>query len=200
MSAAPTLDVSTLPTHAHGPRSLMWWGTMGLILIESSVFAGSIAAYFYLRLFANEWPPNGPPPALLFGTLNIAILLASGLPNHFTKKAAEAEDLRKVRIGLVVCLVFSFAFLVVRAFEFTTLNTHWTDNAYGSIVYAVMILHTAHLLTDSVDSAVLTVLMFKGPIEGTRFVDVSENALYWWFVVASWIPIYLTVYIAPRIM
>ena len=33
--------------------------------------------------------------------------------------------------------------------------------------------------------------------ERPRFVDVSENALYWYFVVWSWLPIYAVVYGAP---
>jgi cytochrome c oxidase subunit III len=198
MNARTDLDVSRLPTYAFGNRSLMWWGTLGMILIESTVFLMAIVTYFYLRELTVDWPPAGAPPSLVFGTINTLVLLASAIPNQWTKHVAEREDLRKVRIGLVVCLAFSAVFLVVRALEFGALNTHWDQNAYGSIVYALMTLHTIHLITDVGDSLVLTVLMFKGPLEGRRFVDVSENALYWWFVVGSWIPIYATVYLVPR--
>ena len=45
----------------------------------------------------------------------------------------------------------------------------------------------------------LAALLYVGPFEGKRFVDVSENALYWYFVVLSWLPIYAVIYIAPRI-
>jgi cytochrome c oxidase subunit 3 len=31
----------------------MWWGTMGLMLIEGTVFALTIMAYFYLRSHSN---------------------------------------------------------------------------------------------------------------------------------------------------
>ena len=31
-----------------------------------------------------------------------------------------------------------------------------------------------------------------------RFVDIAENCGYWWFVVLSWVPIYLVVYWAER--
>jgi heme/copper-type cytochrome/quinol oxidase subunit 3 len=112
---------------------------------------------------------------------------------------AEREELGKVRIGLVIATVFGLAILAVRGFEFTVLNTHWRDHAYGSIVYALMLLHTTHLITDVIDTIVLGVLMFTGPLDGSRFVDVSENAMYWWFVVLGWIPVYLTIYIAPRV-
>jgi hypothetical protein len=59
-------------------------------------------------------------------------------------------------------------------------------------------LHTTHLVTDTWDTAVLDALFFPGPLEGKRYVDVSENALYWYFVVLSWLPIYAVVYLAPR--
>jgi cytochrome c oxidase subunit III len=193
------MDVSGLPTYAFGNRSLMWWGTFGMILIESTVFAIAIVAYFYLRDRADAWPPHGVPPVLTYGTWNTVVLLLSAIPNQWTKKRAEAEDLRGTRIGLVVCLAFAVAFLVLRGFEFGALQTSWNTSAYGSIVWALMILHTIHLVTDTLDSAVLTVLMFTGPLSGRRFVDVSENTVYWWFVVGSWLLIYATVYLAPRI-
>jgi cytochrome c oxidase subunit III len=199
LAAARVLDVSGLPTYGFGNRSLMWWGTLGMILIESTVFAIAIATYFYLREHSQQWPPHGTSPRLLFGTLNTVILLLSAIPNQWTKRAAEREDLRTVRIGLLVCLAFAAVFLIVRIFEFTALNTSWNDSAYGSAVYALMTLHTIHLVTDVFDTIVLTVLMFTGPLSGKRFVDCSENALYWWFVVGSWLVIYATIYIAPRL-
>jgi heme/copper-type cytochrome/quinol oxidase subunit 3 len=59
-------------------------------------------------------------------------------------------------------------------------------------------LHTTHLVTDAWDTGVLAVLSFTGPFESKRFVDVSENALYWIFVVLSWLPIYGVLYWVPR--
>jgi cytochrome c oxidase subunit I+III len=89
----------------------------------------------------------------------------------------------------------------VRVLEFRALNVHWYNNAYGSAVWILMGLHTAHLLTDAWDTVVLTVTMHKEElVEGKRFVDVSENAFYWYFVVASWLPIYAVVYLAPRLL
>jgi cytochrome c oxidase subunit III len=203
MSTVPlprrVLDVSGLPTYAFGHRSLMWWGTMGMILIESTVFVLACVTYFYLRERSYQWPVGGVPPDLFYGTFNTIVLLLSAIPNQWSKKAAEREDLRAVRISLLLCLAFSAVFLVVRGFEFAALHTSWNTSAYGSIVFALMMLHTVHLVTDVIDTAVLTALMFTSRISGRRFVDVSENALYWWFVVISWLVIYATVYLAPRI-
>jgi heme/copper-type cytochrome/quinol oxidase subunit 3 len=193
------LDVSHLPTFAFSHRSPMWWGTMGLMAIEGTVFALAVMSYFYLRSHATKWPMSQFPPDLIWGAINSFIMLGSVLPNWLAKRAAEKLDLPKVRLWMVVCLVFAVAFLVVRVFEFKALKTSWDENAYGSVVWMLMGLHTTHLVTDFYDSLVLTVLMFTGPLEGKRFVDVSENAAYWYFVVISWIPIYLVVYWGARL-
>jgi cytochrome c oxidase subunit III len=116
------------------------------------------------------------------------------------KKAAEREAIGPVRLWLVVALAFGLAFSSVRGMEFTALNVRWDTDAYGSIVWALMFLHTTHIGTDVLDTAVLTALMLTREGRGRRFVDVSENAFYWYFVVLTWLPIYAAVYIAPRVL
>jgi cytochrome c oxidase subunit III len=193
-----SLDVSGLPSYAFSHHSPMWWGTLGMIAIEGTVFALVIATYFYLRSHSTNWPMTTLPPDLLWGTINTAIMLASVLPNHLAKKAAEAHDVAGVRLWLVVAVLFGVAFLAVRVMEFAALNVRWDSNAYGSVVWVLLGFHTAHLATDWADTVVLAVLFFTGPLEGKRFVDVSENSLYWYFVVWAWLPIYFVIYWGAR--
>ena len=200
MKTTAVLDVSDLPSYAYGHRSVLWWGTLGFCLIEAIAFALAVMAYFYLRSKAISWPPNVGPPGLLWGTLNTVTLLASCLPNHWAKQAAEAEDVRGVRLWLTACLAFGLIFIAIRALEYTALNVQWDSNAYGSIVWCLLFLHTLHIVTDVADTAVLAALMFTRHGRGKRFVDVSENAFYWYFVVLSWLPIYAVIYLAPRIL
>lgn len=201
-SASPPrriLDVSGLPHTVFGPgRSILWWGTIGLVTIEGTFFALVLATYFYLRTRVSDWPPGILPPDLTFGTLNIAIALLSLIPNHLVKKAAMKLDLGKVRALLVLMSLVSIVNLIIRCFEFPSLHCMWYDNAYASVVWALLGLHTTHLITDGYDTWVLTVLMFTGPIQGKRFMDTSENGDYWYFVVLSWVPVYLVLYWAPR--
>jgi cytochrome c oxidase subunit I+III len=192
------VDVSALREYSFGHHGLIWWGTVGFMVIEGSMFVMAAVTYFYLRTRVPEWPPAVPDPALMPGTLNTLILLASIVPNQMARQAAEAMDLARVRRLLPIALLFGLAFLTVRAFEFGALNVRWDSNAYGSIVWFLLGLHTAHLLTDVLDSAVLTALMFTAHAGPKRMVDVSENALYWYFVVLSWLPIYAVIYLAPR--
>lgn len=192
------LDVGPLPDYAFGHHGLIWWGTAGFMVIEGSMFVMALIAYFVLRTRVTDWPPSLPNPDLTLGTVNTIVLFASLIPNQMTKVAAEHLDLRRVRILLPICLVFGVVFVVIRAFEFGSLGCSWDDNAYASIVWFIMGMHTVHLATDVLDSFVLAGLVFTAHMDPTRLVDVSENSLYWYFIVVSWIPIYLTVYFAPR--
>ncbi|SAK83934.1 cytochrome c oxidase subunit I [Caballeronia fortuita] len=193
------LDVTALPTFGFSHRSLMWWSTMGLMLIEGTVFAIAVMMYFYLRSRAPSWPMAAAAPRLVWGTLNTAVLVLSLWPNQLAKQAAERGDRRRACLWLWACLLASAAFLVIRGFEFASLNVSWYTNAYGSVVWLLLGLHTTHLITDTVDTAVLAVLLVTGPFEDKRFVDVSENAVYWYFVVLSWLPIYAVIYWAARL-
>jgi cytochrome c oxidase subunit III len=198
MKGRTLVDVSPLPKFAFGHKGLVWWGTVGFMVIEGSMFVMALIVYFYLRLKVQEWPPSDANPGISFGTMNLALIVLSCVPNAIAKKAAESFNLSAVRLWLVVLTLIGIVAVVLRAFEYTQLNTRWDDNAYGSIVWVLLSLHTIHVATDVVDSGVLTALMFIGPVTDRRFVDVSENSLYWYFIVAWWIPIYLAVYWAPR--
>jgi cytochrome c oxidase subunit III len=195
----PLLDVSDLPNEAFGHRSALWWGTMGLIAIEGTMFALLITNYLYLKGRNYNWPPGVEPPDLLWGTVNTIVLIASAIPNELTKQAAKKYDLSKVQLWIVVCLMLGVVFNVIRIFEFMSLNVWWDQNAYGSIVWTLLGFHTVHILTDFIDTAVLALILFLGPVEEKRFVDVYENAMYWYFVLIAWLPIYALIYFAPRV-
>ncbi len=203
MSEAPAFerDLAEVPTHAFGATSLTWWGVIGFMVIEGTAFALAIAAYFFLMAQEQSWPPEPwPAPDLLAGTLFTLLILASEIPNTMAKRAAEKMDLPKVRRLLIVMAVIGAMLLVIRAFEFPSLNIGWTDNAYGSVMWLLLFLHTTHVATDWVDTLVLAALMHtREGEEPRRFVDTSENSLYWRFVWLSWLPIYFLLYVLPRL-
>lgn len=194
------LDLARLPLHGTGAASVTWWGTLAFMLIEGTGFALAIAVYLYLMSLATTWPLDAPPPDLLPGTLVTVILVISVVPNVMTSRWAEQRDLRKVRIGMVVMSALGVAPLIVRIFEFPALNINWDSNAYGSVIWVLLGLHTTHIITDLVDTLVLAALMFTRHGDNLRrFGDVQDNAMYWNFVVATWLPIYGCIYWIPRL-
>ena len=198
MRRREAVDVSELPTYGFGHRSPIWWGTLGFVTLEGMGFALAAGAYFYLAWLNPQWP-IGRPPDLVVSTALLILLGLSLVPNIWLDAAAREENIAKVRIGLVAASVIGLAAIGLRAFELGTLNIRWDQNAYGSVQWLLLGLHTAHLVTDVGDTMVLTALMFTRHGRGKRFSDVSDNCFYWYFVVASWAPVYGLIYWAPRL-
>jgi cytochrome c oxidase subunit 3 len=193
-------DLSTLDTHATGPRTLTWWGTLAFMSLEGAGFVLAAGAYLYLMSQSQRWPVNAPQPDFWPGTI-VALLLLISLPlNHLLSNWAKAHRLRKVQLGMIGMCLFGVAPLVVRCFEFSAVHVSWDTNAYGSVVWFLLGLHTTHLITDVGDTAVLAVAMFSRRADNPRrFADVTDNAFYWDFVVLTWLPIYALLYWGPRL-
>jgi cytochrome c oxidase subunit III len=200
MKPRVVLDFSELPLHGSTSASPTWWGTLTYMLLEGSAFALAIGMYLYLMSLAPKWPIGAPPPYYGPGTLVTAILLVSLYPNWLVGRWAKQQALRKVQLGTIVMTLFGIAPLVVRVYEFRALNIWWDANAYGSILWLLLGLHSAHVVTDLADTIVLLAVMFTrhGP-NPRRFGDISDNVLYWNFVVVTWIPIYFCIYWIPRL-
>jgi len=193
-------DLSDLPLHGFGKASLTWWGTLVFMLLEGTGFGLVLAMYLYLASLATQWPIGAPSPDLLPGTLVTAVLLISAVPNVLISRWAERSELAKVQVGLIIMTLFGIAPLTLRIFEFRALHISWDSNAYGSVVWIMLGLHTTHVLTDLADTIVLLAVMFsrhKG--NPRRLGDVQDNALYWNFVIVTWLPIYACLYWLPRL-
>jgi heme/copper-type cytochrome/quinol oxidase subunit 3 len=196
-----TDDLSDLPTHKFGTSSLTWWGIVGFMVIEGVAFGLVFATYFYLMGHEQGWPPEGrAAPNMVAGTLFTILMLVSEIPNTRIKQAAREHDIDTVRALMPVIVGIGLVLFVIRGFEFNSLNVRWTDNAYGSVIWALLVLHTTHLLTDWYDTAILYALV-RTPLglEGRRFEDVDENSMYWRYVWLLWLPIYLMIYWVPRL-
>lgn len=194
-------DVADLPASAMGPRSLLWWGTFGFMLIEGTGFLLAAGAYVYLRGRTPHWPPAGDhPPDLCAGTLFTGLLLLSALPNAWVASMAKRKNARAARWGVALMTVIGLGLSAVRWLEFAHLNVRWDQDGYGSVIWLLMFLHTTHVLTDLGDTGVLGAWLFSHECGDDQFSDVNDNAGYWSFVVITWLPVYLLVYWGPRIL
>jgi cytochrome c oxidase subunit III len=193
-------DVSVLPSVTFGARSLMWWGTVGFMVIEGWTMALLVAAFFYLRQNYQSWPPlRTPHPSLLIPTINLALLLISVIPARVVELAAKRLDERAVKRWLVLTCVTAVPTLVLRWWELWALNTRWDTTAYGSAVWTIVGFHMSLMLLDIGDTIGITAFFFlRKQMPVKAFSDTVDNSMYWYFTVAIWIPLYLIIYVGPR--
>jgi cytochrome c oxidase subunit 3 len=195
-----SLDVSALPSIAFGPRAPLWWGVVGLLAIEGTALAMIAAAYLYVRRNVVEWPPAGTSlPALGAATGELVVLLLSLLPMILVDRASRREEYLPVTLGLGVMTAFGLASLGLRAYQFASaLGTRWDADVYGSVVWFLLGMHAVHVITSTVENALILAVLVIGPVERKDYVDAHLNALFWYFVVGTWIAVYALVYLAPR--
>jgi cytochrome c oxidase subunit 3 len=200
-STRAVADVRMLPRTVFGHRSLMWWGTLGFIMIEGSTLFICVVTYFYLRKNFATWPPEHIfRPALVIPTIQAALMLLSNIPMRAVDRASKRMDIGGVRTGLVISSVLIVIMTVLRGFEFSALKVRWDSNAYGSVAWAAVFAHSTLLLLEMAETLTITVLMFQPEVEERDLSGVSDNALYWYFLTLVWIPLYVMVFLTPYFM
>ncbi|RKH43064.1 hypothetical protein D7X55_30675 [Corallococcus sp. AB049A] len=196
-----TLDVSHLPTFAFGHRDPLWWGVTGLMAIESTAFVLMLASYFYIRGNYAHFPPTALPFYVkVVAAVITGVMLLSAVPIHYANRAALKGRLRGMRWGLALGSLLGFVVVALRIVEFLWIGFRWDTHAYGSIFWFIVGMHTVHTLSGSLEDLLLLGVLFKGPVEEKHLVDVHTNGRYWFFVVASWLPIYVILYLDPAVL
>jgi cytochrome c oxidase subunit III len=199
--SALDVDATRLPTTVFSHRSLAWWGTVGFMAIEGTTLFIGVVAYFYLSRNFQTWPPEHTArPSVLWPTVQVVVLLASLIPVRLAERAAYRIDLPKLRQWFIVMLLFEVVAVFIRWQEFLSLNVRWDSNAYGSAAWTLVGLHSTLLLADLFESAVLTAILFSSRMVDRHYSDATDVTVYWYFLVAAWIPIYVIVYFSPRLM
>jgi cytochrome c oxidase subunit III len=202
MSATRTvLDVSRLPTVAYGQKTLLWWGTLGFMLIEGFTLLLTAASYLYLRKNEFDWPPGRTPdPDLLIPTLNTVLLLLVMVPMRAVDKAAKKMDRRGVARGLTIATLMTIPVAVLRWWDLLALNARWDAHAYASAAWAVVVMHNTLVYVDVFETGTLAALFASGRAMKKHYADASDAAMYQYFLSLVWVPAYLVVYWGPRLL
>jgi len=192
------LDVSALPVGTVDSRAMIWWGNLGMMVIEGTMFAMGIATFIYLRMANLDWPPaTVPKPDMLWPTINLILLIVSVIPALTADRAAIRGDLFAVRTGMVLCVFTGILFLVIRTVNMANIGYKWSDHAYGSIVWVMVGMHTFHTVAATGETLLLLIYVLYWPVTRNRLLDVRCGAVYWYFLIITWIPFYFFIYVQP---
>ena len=195
-----TLDVSDLPPHDISNQAPLWWGQLCIDIIEGTMFSILIAAYLYVRLRMDVWPPPGDQyPHLLLPTLSLIALVISAPFSYFASKAAKRNDRAGMIRNMALNLVFAAICFILRIFEWHSLNFNWQADAQGSYVWAFLGLHSFDFIADAIFTLVLLVLVLIGRGGEKQRLGIHVDSVVWYFLVAIWIPIYIVIYWGPHI-
>jgi cytochrome c oxidase subunit III len=193
LSAAPSL---VAPTTKRG-YSTAWWGMIAVIMTESMIFVILLGAYFFLRASSKAWPLDGiAPPELKLAVPFSFVLWGSSIPIFYAEAAIRKGSQRGLRVGLLVSWIMGAAFLLYTLKDFRDLTFGWRDNAYGSIFYLIVGLHALHVFVGLCMNVVVQIKAAQGKFGATRHMTVEVFGLYWHFVDAVWIFVFLSLFVS----
>ena len=201
MNTYAAVEVSHLSPYTKGHDSPLWWGILGLVVIECMVVACLITSYFYLRMLDPDWPPPGVDTSrLLLPTINLALLLLSSWCMYKAGVEIDHGRQRGLNIYVGIALALAASVLVLRFIEYRHVGFRWDEHAYGSIVWLMIGLHFAHVLSAIAGTGIMWIWALRGYFTPERQLGVVADTLYWQFVVFIWVPQYLVIHWVPRIL
>lgn len=200
MIASPSIDLSLLPETSLDVREPLWWGQMVMAAIEGTLFVILLVCYLYYRSKFQVWPPPGVSQPLGLATFNTVLLLASCIPVYLADKAVQENQSRKVLLWELVVVVMAAAFLVLRVMECKALDFKWNSHEYGSIVWAMLWLHSFDFGAALLEEIVLVAIFAAGLVGKKQRLGIRVSTILYYFLVAIWIPQYCLIYLYPLLL
>jgi cytochrome c oxidase subunit III len=166
------------------------------IATEALFFALLIGSYLYLRVRAGQWPPpDSPELDIWIPIFNSFVLLSSGVTMHGAHEAMRRGDRGLMIGGIAVTMVLGAAFLAGQAYEYAHAGFGLTEGILGSSFFTLTGFHGAHVLVGLILLGLIWWRAARGHFTAEHHVGVEAGALYWHFVDAVWVVLFVVIYI-----
>ncbi len=177
-------------------------GYVGMVIFLGSwamMFGSLFFSYAVLRLRAPVWPPLGVThlPLALPG-LNTLILLASSATMQLALVGLRRGRLDQFRGGLLATLLLGIVFVVLQCVVWADLwsvGLRLDSGTYGGLFYLLTVFHILHVLVGLGLVAWLLAPALRRDAIAPRRVPVTLTSMFWHFVDAVWLVMFLSVYV-----
>ncbi|HEY8465406.1 MAG TPA: heme-copper oxidase subunit III [Solirubrobacterales bacterium] len=176
--------------------------TLGILLFivsEAMLFGAFFAAYFFIRVVANEgpWPPEPYELPVAVAGVNTAILVSSSFTIHWALESIRRNNRQGLLLGLGITWLLGATFLFIQINEYIHIGFSARDGAFGSIFYGLTGLHGAHVFVGLLLLTFANIRAWRGHFgpEPKKHLGVELPGIYWHFVDVMWIIVYVTIYI-----
>ncbi len=189
----------TLPTQRAARNAPGWWALVVGLLIDGSLFASLVFAYFYLWLGAEAWPPGSA--SLTGGWIAVAAmaLLAAGEGIMRWGLQAHRNGLAtRFRAGLVLAMLCAIVFLSVHAMALSASASDPRSHAYSSIVWTLAGFHGVHMIVAILIAAFVWWRSRAGSVDKVCDLDARIVAGFWRYAIAQGLVTAAVIHLFPR--
>jgi cytochrome c oxidase subunit 3 len=175
---------------------------LGMVIFLGSwamLFAGLFFSYGLIRLDQPVWPPKDLVPLPLgVPALNTLVLLASSVCLQFGLESLRRGRASRAGPALIATTLLGVLFLVLQIHVWRQVyaaGLTLQGGPYPSVFYALTFFHALHVVVGLFALAALSFFALRGVYSAARHLPVRLWALYWHFVGAVWVVLYVSVYL-----
>ena len=175
-------------------------GMYCLIAAEAAIFTIFVVAYiFYLGKSLAGPQPQDVLRVPIFLTV---CLLSSSLTIHFAVRSLKSGKLRPFALWWFLTLALGAVFLAGTAREWQHLiydeGLTIQTNLFGTTYYSLVGLHAFHVTVGLLALAAVSIFAIFGYVRQEHAERAEVLSMYWHFVDAVWVVVFVVVYVVGR--
>jgi cytochrome c oxidase subunit 3 len=195
------IEGSFLGHHTRIVQAGLSLGVSLFIVTEAFFFISIFWAYFHSSLapvheLGSTWPPieiEALSP-IAVPLINTILLVSSGATVTYAHHAIFYGSREKSIYGLIFTVILAILFTALQGFEYVNAAFNISDGVYGSTFFFSTGFHGLHVLIGTIFIAVGLVRMIFYHFTRSHHIGLEASILYWHFVDAVWLFLYLAVY------
>ena len=175
-------------------------GMLCLILAEAAIFLIFVVAYIYYEGKSL----SGPTPAevLKIPIFSTICLLSSSITVHFAVAALRHNKIRSTSLWLAATVALGTIFITFTGLEWHELiykdGLTIQTNLFGTTYYSLVGLHATHVVVGLLMLGFALFFSLMGWLKEKHENRLEVLSLYWHFVDAVWVVVFLVVYVLGR--
>ena len=115
----------------------------------------------------------------------------------YAERGIAANKQRNLVIGVTVAAVLGLVFMLVQTVEFSrfiSVGFSPSSSAFGSTFFALLIFHVLRVFAGVLFMVIVLVRALMGQFTQQRRAAVQACTLYWCFIAAVWVVVFLVLY------
>ncbi|MHC9084615.1 cytochrome c oxidase subunit I [Luteimonas sp. RIT-PG2_3] len=187
-----------LPTQRSSANAPGWWALVIGLLIDGSLFASLVFAYFYLWLGTPQWPPQASSVAASGMALPaLFALLASSVGAAMMSAMNRRNAARPAQAMAVASGLAGIAFLYLHAAALRDVGPPQA-HAYAAVVWTLAGFHAIHVVVAGLAGLFACARIGRGYADSERDLDVRIASGLWHYTVVQGTIAWAVIHLFPR--
>ncbi|MEO9484912.1 MAG: cytochrome c oxidase subunit 3 [Ekhidna sp.] len=170
----------------HPQKFAMW-----LFLVSVVMVFVSLSSAYIVKKSIGDWIYIEFPSLFQFTT---GVIILSSVTMHYAYISAKRNNIKNIRIGLVITAILAVVFIVGQLKAWGQLvdgGYHFVGNPASSFIYIFTGLHVVHLVGAVIFLLIVLKKAFNYKVHSKSLVRIEMCATFWHFLGGLWLYLYL---------